>query len=108
MRVFVKTMMTGVVVTKHAIDRFIERSGSDFRDEQVGKMAFLKAFAEVRKIAILQSFMITRAINNDFKDADYYLVNDLIFVVSCKGPKTIVTVERLWDKCLNKDFFFVV
>ena len=45
--------------------------------------------------------------NNDFKTTDYYWVSDLVFVVSDVKPHTILTVEKLWGKRLNKDFFYV-
>jgi len=107
MRVFIKTLMSGVVVTKHAINRFIERSGSDIRDEQVGRLAILKAFSKARKIRFRPGFMIARIIQNDFKETEYYWVSDLVFVATCENPKAIVTVEKLWGKSLNKDFFYV-
>lgn len=107
MRVFIKTLMRGVVVTKHAINRFIERTGSDIRDEQVGRIAVIKAFSKARRIHFRPGFMLMRIMNNDFKAADYYWVNDLVFVVIGEKPQAIVTVEKLWGKSLNKDFFFL-
>jgi hypothetical protein len=107
MKVFIKTLMSGVVVTKHAINRFNERSGSDIRDEHVGRIAVLKAFSKARRIRFCPGFTIMRIMNNDFKAADYYWVSDLVFVVTSGKPQTIVTVEKLWGKSLNKDFFFV-
>ena len=107
MKVFIKTLMSGVVVTKHAINRFNERSGSDIRDEQVGRIAVLKAFSKARRIRFSPGFTIMRIMNNDFKAADYYWISDLVFVVTRGKPQTIITIEKLWGKSLNKDFFFV-
>ena len=106
MRVFVKTMMSGVQVTDHAVGRFIERTSADISDKQTGKIAVLRAFSKARKIRFRTGYMVTRIINNDFKAADYYWVSDLVFVVTRDKPQTIVTVEKLWGKGLNNDFFF--
>ncbi|HCE42867.1 MAG TPA: hypothetical protein DET40_04915 [Lentisphaeria bacterium] len=107
MRVYVKAMMSGVQVTRHAVIRFIERSGSAIPDEQTGRVAVIKAFSKSRRIRFRTEFMVTRLINNDFQDVDYYWVSDLVFVVTRLKPRTIVTVEKLWGKGLNKDFFLV-
>lgn len=107
MRMFIKTFMSGVVVSKHAIKRFIERTAPDIRDEQAGRIAILKAFSKARRIRFRPGFMIARIIDNDFKEAAYYWVSDIVFVVASGKPKTIVTIEKLWGKNLNKDFFFV-
>jgi len=107
MRVFMKTLMSGVIVTDHAISRVIKRTGSDVRDEQVARIAILKSFSKARRIRFNPEFMIRRIMNNDFKTADYYWVSDLVFVVSDVKPHTILTVEKLWGKRLNKDFFYV-
>jgi hypothetical protein len=106
MRVFVKTLMSGVEVSDHAVNRFIERTSADISDKKVGRVAILRAFSKARKIRFQPGYMVTRTINNEFKDAEYYLINDLVFVVTKDEQRTIVTVEKLWEKRLNIDFFF--
>jgi len=106
MRVFVKTMMSGVQVSDHALHRFIERTSPDIADKKTGRVAVLRAFSKARRIRFRSDYMITRLISNDFSEADYYWVSDLVFVVTNRKPQTIVTVEKLWGKSLNKDFFY--
>jgi len=106
MRVFVKTMMSGIQVTDHAVSRFLERTGADISDKQTAKIALIRTFSKARKIRFRPAYIVSRIINNNFKAACYYWVSDLVFVVTEEEPQTIVTVEKLWGKDLNKDFFF--
>ena len=106
MRVFVKTMMSGIQITDHAVIRFIARTDADISDKQTGRIAVLRAFSKARKIRFKDEYMVTRILNNSFKGVDYFWVSDLVFVVTKDKPQTMVTVEKLWGKALNKDFFF--
>lgn len=49
--------------------------------------------------------MFKRFWNNNFEEADYYWISDLVLVATKKEPKTILTVEKLQGKAFNKDFF---
>jgi hypothetical protein len=106
MRVFIKTLMSGVKVSTHAVFRFIERTAAAISDEQVGRVAVLRAFSKARKIRFRPGFTVTRILTNDFREADYFWVSDLVFAVTREEPPTIVTVEKLWGKSLYEDFFF--
>ena len=64
MRVFVKTMMSGVQVTDHAVSRFIERTGADISDKQTAKIALIRAFSKARKIRFRSNYMVSRIINS--------------------------------------------
>ena len=44
MKLFIKTLITGLVVTKHAINRFAERTGSDIHDKEICKIAIQGVF----------------------------------------------------------------
>jgi hypothetical protein len=105
MRVFIRTIMTGAQVTDHAVSRYIERSAKDISDFQAGRMAVLKAFSKARKIRFKDDYMFRRVMNNNCNEAEYYWNSDLVFVTTRKEPKTILSVEKLWGKSLNKDFF---
>ena len=105
MRLFVKAMMSGVQITDHAVSRFIERTAADIPDKQTGRVAVLRAFSKARKIRFQRGYMVRRIMSNDFTEADYYWGSDLVFVVTRAEPQTIVTVEKLWGKSLNRDFF---
>jgi len=104
MRVFIKTIMAGVQVTDHAALRFIERVTSGI-DIETARVAVLRAFSKARKIRFKDEYMFRRFWNNNFEEADYYWNSDLVFVTTRKEPKTILSVEKLWGKSLNKDFF---
>jgi hypothetical protein len=106
MRVYVKTLMSGVMVSDHAVLRYIERTGADIHDKSIGRVAVLRAFSKARKIRLRDDIMKIRIMNNDYNEMDYYWVSDTIFVVSKSQPRTIVTVEKLWKKSLNKEFFY--
>ena len=106
MRVYVKTLMSGVIVSDHAVLRYIERIGADINDKSAGRVAVLRAFSKSRKIRFRDDIMKMRTMNNDNNEMDYYWVSDIIFVVSKSQPRTIVTIEKLWKKSLNKDFFY--
>jgi hypothetical protein len=106
MRFYIKTVVAGVVVSKHAVERFISRTKADIEDENVARLAVLRAFSKSRKIIFKQSYTVIRIIKNRFIKADYYWVAGLIFVVAGDNPKTIVTVEKLSGKRLNKDYFY--
>ena len=107
MRTFVKTMMSGVQVSKHAMSRFIARTGAEIADERTAMIAVLRAFSKARRIRFKDGYMVSRIISNQFTEADYYWVSDLVFVVTRQKPRTIVTVEKLWGKSLNRDFFLL-
>jgi hypothetical protein len=106
MRIFVKTMMSGVQVSDHAVQRFIERTNAEISNKTTGRVAVLRAYSKARRIRFRSGYMVTRLISNDFSETDYYWVSDLVFVVTKRKPQTIVTVEKLWGKSLNKDFFY--
>lgn len=106
MRVFIKTIMAGVHVTDHAALRFIERVTSDI-DIETARVAVLRAFSKARKIRFKDEYMFRRFWNNNFEEADYYWISDFVLVATKKEPKTIMSVEKLQGKALNKDFFLV-
>jgi len=105
MRTLMKGIMSGVEVSDHAVSRYIERTKSDISDTQTGKIAVLRAFSKARKIRFRSQHMLNRLANHDFAEADYYWLNELVFVVGRREPRAIVTVEKLWGKKLNEDFF---
>ena len=106
MRVFVKTLMSGVIISEHAVLRYIERINPHIQDKSTGNVAVLRAFSKARKIRFRDDIMRMRTINNDYNEMDYFWVSDTIFVVSKSQPQTIVTVEKLWRNSLNKEFFY--
>jgi hypothetical protein len=108
MRIFIKALVSGVQVTRHAIDRFIQRTKMVFPDEKTAKVAIIKAFSKSRQIRFTVMFQALRIINNQFKEANYYWNGgDLIFVTTKTTPATILTVEKPCNKRLNKDFIYV-
>ncbi|MBU2964926.1 hypothetical protein Q4508_15235 [Amphritea sp. 2_MG-2023] len=105
MRSYTKGMMLGVEVSRHAVNRYIERTKADIDDFDRGRVAVIRAFSKAKKIKFKDEYTVKRIISNNYNYVDYYWVGDLVFVVTSNQPKTIVTVERLWGKKLNEDFF---
>lgn len=106
-RLFIKTYVSGVEVTPHAVKRFRERSEIAFPDDASAKLGVIRFFGNARRIRFQTVFMVERIISNQFRECGYWLNQDLVFVTSIEKPPTIVTVEKLWGKKLGRDFFYV-
>ena len=92
-------------MSKHALDRFIERDPGERRSEDVATTTILKLFGQAQQIVFQPRFMAERLLNNG-QAADYYYHVGWIFVVTQTNPRTIVTLEREWNRRLGRDFWY--
>ena len=87
--------MENVIISQHAIDRFIERSkklGMKVPTDPKAKIIHLLGQAKTEKMDPI--YKVKRIINNRCQDADYYVANGWRFVVSVNG-RELVTVESV-------------
>jgi len=100
--------MESIIITEHSKKRFIERTNPKKIDEESIKKFILRLFSYAEEIAFKKDFMVERLINNRFIKVKYYVKKNLVFVVKEeKQIKTIITIEPLLDKKLNKDYFLI-
>ena len=88
-------------VSKHAIDRFIERTPDPYCSKDPEK-TILKLFQKSYQIKFSLKYQTLRLLNNDIQEATYYYHSGWIFVC---GNNKIITVERQDDKKFGKDLF---
>ena len=101
----VKSLQADVRVSKHALDRFIERDPGERMSESAATTAILKQFRHAQQIVFKPKFMVERILNNG-QPADYYFHAGWIFVVTQTNPRTIITLERQWHRRLGRDFWY--
>lgn len=106
MRGHVKSILSNVQVSRHALDRFLERQAGERISSESAKVAILKMFSHARKIVFKDRFMAQRLTNNQGKPADYFFQQGFIFVATKESPITIITIERQWHRKLGTDFWY--
>lgn len=106
MKSYIQALMAGLVISQHAVRKFIERNSIGIREELMAKKVMLKLFSNGQRIKFSDKTMLIKKLNNNCSEAQYYLFENLIFVVSSGKPKTIVTVFKTEGKKLNQDFFY--
>lgn len=107
MRTNLQMILKGVTVTKHAIDRFIERSKGHSVTPEAARSAILKLYAQARPIRFRDDHMLRRIFSNKFQSARYFYIHGWIMVATDEDPPTILTMEVSGQKKLGKDFFYV-
>ena len=106
MKIYIQALMSGLVISQHAVQKFIERNSINIREESMAKKVMLKLFSKGQRIKFSDKKMLIKKLNNNCSDVQYYLSQNLIFVVSSGQPKTIITVFKTEGKKLNQDFFY--
>jgi hypothetical protein len=101
----VKSLQADVCVSRHALDRFIERDPGERTSEDAATTAILKQFRHAQQIVFQPRFMVERLLNNG-QPADYYFHAGWIFVVAQSNPRTIMTIERQGHRRLGRDFWY--
>lgn len=106
MRVFIKSRNAMIRVSKHAIERFLERDPSNDMSEESARVAIIKIFSQSKEIKLKTEYTVERFFNNGQQLVRYFYSNGFIFVVTDEENPLILTVERKWNRKLNKDFWF--
>ena len=95
-----------VVVTKHAVDRYIELNPKEQISRKNAQKAIRSKLLLSRQIRYQERHVISRIINNNFKTAEYFLYQNIVFVVTTQKPQTVVTVESADNKTNGFDYYF--
>jgi hypothetical protein len=106
MRFYMKSVLSKVHVSKHALERFQQRLKGERLTDESAQTAILKIFQKTKPVRFKDEFMIRRLFRNNLQVADYYYGQGFIFVLSRDNPPTIVTIETTGHKKLGKDFFY--
>ena len=106
MRIYIKSIMQGVQVTKHAIDRFMERHAGEHMSDETSRVAIIKIFSISKPIRFKNRFMVQRFLNNRHKAVRYTYAQGFIFVVAKEEPPVILTIEATLNRKLNEDFWY--
>ena len=106
MRIYIKSIMTGVNVTKHAIDRFLERRKGENMTEETARLSILKLFSQSKAIRFRGKHMLHRFLAHNRTAVRYTYAQGFIFVVAIEEPPTILTIEATDDRKLNDDFWY--
>ncbi len=107
MRVYIKDLLSGIKVTKHAVERFLLRNPGEKMDKETAKRVIKKLFNRAEQIRFKDVYMVERLLRNKVMPVDYYYSNGFIFVATQETPPTILTVELSMGKKLGKDFFYI-
>jgi len=105
MRLHVKSQQRKIQVTKHAVERFLERQNGERISEEAAVTSILKMFGHARQIVFRDRFMAQRLLNHG-KPANYFFHAGWIFVQSQDGSNAILTVERQWHRKIGRDFWY--
>jgi len=100
-----ETITQPYILTKHAIDRFIERNPSKSDLDRDPEQLIQKLLKGSYEIKFSPTHQVVRLLNNKIKEASYRYNNGWIFV--CGDNNVIVTIERQDDKKFGKDLFRV-
>ena len=103
----VRSLMHGVIVTNHAIDRFLERQRGEPMPRGVARRAIIKIYSKSKPIRFKSQYVIKRLFNNDFEEVNYKYAQGFVFVVTKDKPAVIKTIEMAGGKKLNEDFWYV-
>jgi hypothetical protein len=106
MRHYFKSQEQNVQVSKHAIDRYLERQKGERISEEAAKITILRLFGHAHRIVFKDRFMAQRLFKHG-KPVDYLFHQGWIFVVSQDEPVTILTAEQQWHRKLGYDFWYV-
>jgi hypothetical protein len=105
MREYLKSQLQNVQVSKHAIDRYLERQKGERVSDEAARIAILRLFGHAQRIAFRQEFMTERLLKHG-KPASYFFHQGWIFVVTEDEPTTILTIEHQWARRLGRDFWY--
>ncbi|MBC8391020.1 MAG: hypothetical protein H8E17_00420 [Deltaproteobacteria bacterium] len=106
-RSYMKTVVSGIVITVHVLDRYIERCKADHLDRETAKVAVAKEFSHAKKIRIKKKWLNRRFFNNNRKPANYYFDGGFIYITTKDEiPITLVTIEPVGNKELGRDFWY--
>ena len=106
MRIYIKSIVQGIIITSHAVERFLERYSGEHMTEEAAKTAILKIFAQSKTIRFKSKYMIDRLLKHELKEVRYTYAQGLIFVISIEEPPVIITIEATLDRKLGEDFWY--
>jgi len=86
--------MTDVVLSPHAIERFVERSLKLGMTPKNPEAIILKMLARAKPEQMSSGHKIERLINNDYKEAQYLVAQGWRFVLTKDGDR-VLTIERV-------------
>lgn len=96
-----------VKISLHALERFKTRSKTkSIKDSDIAN-EILNLFSLSERILFKKSFMTERLINHNFNEVEYYVKKKLVFVTTTTINKLIITIEKLGNKTINKDFHLI-
>jgi hypothetical protein len=98
--------MQGVRMTKHAVDRFVERRTGEYLSEETARVTILKLFSQSKPIRFKGKHMLNRFLNNRRIAVRYTYAQGFIFVVAIEEPPVILTIEATENRKLNEDFWY--
>ncbi len=106
MRIYIKSTLQGIIITNHALERFLERRSGDRLTNEAAKSSILKIFAQSKPIRFKSNYMIDRFLKHNLTEVRYTYAQGLIFVTTLEEPPVIVTIEATLDRKLNEDFWY--
>lgn len=81
-----------VIVSKHALERFLERWPDRWPKNPV--QTIQKILVMAKEESLDPTARVRRLINNKCKPVSYFIAEGWRFVVSEDEPKTLITIER--------------
>ncbi len=99
MKGYIKTIVSGLIITDHAAQRFIERSTFGVENVAKARKTILKIFNKASKANSIEKSKFIMEIDSKYADADFYIFQHTIFVVSDGHPnKKLLTIFRIKSK----------
>jgi hypothetical protein len=106
MRKLKKAQQSNATISRHALERFLERQKGERMSEETASIAILRIFNHAKRIVLRNRFMAERLRNNDGRPAHYLFHAGYIFVTTTTEPATILTIERQWHRKIGRDFWY--
>jgi hypothetical protein len=106
MRIYIKSIIQGIIITNHALERFLERRSGEHMTEEAARISILKIFAQSKPIRFKSKYMIDRFLKHNLTEVSYTYAQGLIFVRTFEEPPVIVTIESTLDRKLGEDFWY--
>lgn len=105
-RLNLKALVSGMRVSVHAVERFMERQEGEHVTRDAARLAIIRMFQRARPIEFRERFMAQRLANNGNQPAEYRYTSGWILVASAEKPQTVMTVERNWHRRFGHDFWY--
>ncbi len=106
MKIFIKSRMSGVVVTQHAVERYLERNDGEPISEETAKVSIIRMFDTARRVVFRDQRYLARMCAKHGASSHWYQAG-WIFITTTSEPYTIKTMLYCRESKIRLNDHFV-